>query len=281
MKRLLLPLLIILCLSGCMKFTQVQDKANKDEKSDNLLSSNSEQESDSLYPVIKDNIHEIDNTLLKEIVTSYFLVFDFDMSFNEDDLVDYERAFQYIRSAGTYPIEPFEYWKFFEDYYDSESDNYTIPVKLVDKLISEKKIKSSQFAGLTVVDDNYIVDSLFWTVRSELHQYFNKGKWILTVPSEIVDEYILSKFNTKIDHSQIKEYDENSQIYTYESFTGSFHYAITIEEVIVDDEILTCKCILTNEIQESQLISYKVTFVIKLVDGEYKFLSVDIKYNNI
>ncbi|WP_458788506.1 hypothetical protein, partial [Vallitalea sediminicola] len=84
-------------------------------------------------------------------------MFDFDMSFNEDDLVDYERAFQYIRSAGTYPIEPFEYWKFFEDYYDSESDNYTIPVKLVDKLISEKKIKSSQFAGLTVVDDNYIV----------------------------------------------------------------------------------------------------------------------------
>uniref|UniRef100_UPI00272D4A0B hypothetical protein n=1 Tax=Vallitalea guaymasensis TaxID=1185412 RepID=UPI00272D4A0B len=135
MKKLLLPLLIILCLSGCMKFTQIQDKADKNKKEDNLLTSNSEQESDSLYPVIKDNIHEIDNTLLEEIVTSYFLVFDFDMSFDEDDLVDYERAFQYIRSAGTYPIEPFEYWKFFEDYYDSESGNYIIPVELVDKLI--------------------------------------------------------------------------------------------------------------------------------------------------
>ncbi|QUI21579.1 hypothetical protein HZI73_04410 [Vallitalea pronyensis] len=281
MKRLLLLLLLVLCLSGCMKFVQTPHKHNEQETSDNLSSSSSEQKSDSLYAEINDNIHELNNALLKEIVQSYFLVFDFDMSFNEDDFVDYERAYQYMRSAGTYPIEPFEYWKIFEKYYDSKSDQYTIPVELVDKLILEEKIKSSQFAGLTVVDDTYIVESSFWTVRPELHGYFNKDTWTLTVPSEIVDEYILSKFNTKIDYSQVKEYDENSHTYTYEPFMGSFHYDISVDEVIVDDEIVKFKCILTNEIEENESLSYETTFVIKFVHGEYKFLSVDIKDNNI
>lgn len=278
MKRLLLPLLIILCLSGCMKFNQIQDEH---ETLDNLSSPSSEQKSDSLYPLINDNIHELNNTILEEIVQSYFLVFDFNMSFNEDDFVDYKRAYQYMKSAGTYPIDPFEYWKIFENYYDSKSDKYIIPVEFVDKLISEGKIKSSQFAGLTIVDDAYIVESFFWTVRSELHQYFNKDTRMLTVPSEITDEYIIRKFNTKIDHSQIKEYDENSHTYTYEPFMGEFYYDILIKEVIVDDEIVRFKCMLTNEIQESPRSSYQATFVIKFVHGEYKFLSVDIKDDNI
>ena len=236
----------------------------------------------STYPVIKDNINELNNTIIKEIIQSYFLGFGFDMSFNENDLVDYERAFQYIRSGGTYPTELFEYWKIFENYYDSKSGKYNIPVEFVDELILEKKIKASQFSGLTAIDDTYIVDSFFWNVRPELHQYFNKDIYMLkAVPAEIVDEYILSKFNTKIDHSLIKEYDENNDTYTYESFNGSFDYGIQVDEVIVDNEIVKFKCILTHEMQEDPITTYQATFVIKFVDGEYKFLSVDIKEKTI
>ncbi len=280
MKKLLLPLLIIVCLSGCMKFTLKQDKHNEDETSNNINNPSLEQNSDSLYPVMNDNIHELNDTVLEEIVYSFFLVFDFNMSFNEDNFVNYERAYQYIRSAGTYPIEPFEYWNLFENYYDSKSHKYTIPVEVVDKLILDKEIKPSQFAGLTVVDDTYIVESFYWTVRPELHQYFNKDTWMLTVPSEIVDEYILSKFNTTIDHSQIKEYAEDSDTYTYEPFRGGFLYVVSVDEVIVDDEIVKFKSVLTKP-DENPSISYQVTFVIEFVHGEYKFLSVDIKDNNI
>lgn len=280
MKRLLAPLLIIFCLSGCIKSDITQDGYNKDKKSHNLSSTSSQQKSYSSYPIMKDKIHELNNTILKEIVQSYFIVFDIDMSFNEDYVLDYERAFQYIRSAGTYPIEPFEYWKIFSSYYDAETDKYTIPVKFVNKLILDKKITPSQFEGLTVVDDNYIVENFFWTVRPQLHQYFNKDTLTLTsVPSEIVDEYILSKFNTKIDHSRIKEYDENDNTYTYEPFMGGLHYDILVDEVEVDNEIVTVKCVLTNELEESSSISYQATFVIKFIQGEYKFLSVDIKDN--
>jgi hypothetical protein len=279
MNRFILPLVIILYFSGCIKFAQIQDKYNIDEISYNFLSSvSSEQKSDSLYSVIKDNMNELDNSILEEIVYSYFSVFDINMSFNENDVVEYERAFQYIRCAGTYPIDPFEHWKIFGNYYNSRLDKYTIPVEFVNKLILEDKIKSEQFDGITIIDNNYIVEGFFWTVRQELHQYFNKDTWMVTVPAKIVDEYILSKFNTKIDHSRIKEYDENSDTYTYEPFRGSIIYNVLIKEVIVKDEIVRFKCTLVNEMES---ILYQVTFVIKLVDGEYKIISVDIKDDSI
>ncbi len=255
------------------------------EEANKSLITTTDVESETLYPLINDNINELNNTVLGEIVQSYFLVFDFDMSFNEHDFVNYERAFQYMRSAGTYPIQPFEYWKLFENYYDSELGNYTIPVEIIDELILENKVNASCFTELSIIDDTYIVEpsdvTVGWSVRSELYQYFNKDTEMITVPTNIVDEYILNKFNTTIDYSQIKEYAEDGDTYTYYPFLGDFYYDISIDEVIIDDEIVTFTGTLTDNIEDSPTSAHQATFVIKFVHGEYKFLSVEIKEINV
>jgi uncharacterized protein YcfL len=264
----------------------MEDTNNEQNSDDKIVQNNqgTEHKSES-YPLIKDNIHKLDNAVLKEIVQSYFLVFEFDMCFYEEDFVTFERSFQYMAGAGTYPIQPFEYWILFENYYDSDSGNYTIPVKVVDKLILEEKINSARFTNLTIIDNDYIIEPsdryMRWSMRPELYQYFDKETEMIKVPTNIVDEYIVSKFNTSIDYSQIKEYDKESDTYIYYPFMGEFYYDISIDEVVIDGEIVKFTSILTNNVDDNLNSIYQATFVIKFVDGEYKFLSVDIKESSI
>ncbi len=229
--------------------------------------------------IIKDNIHELNNTILTEIVSSYFLVFDFESSFDEQDVIDYKSALKYMMSAGTYPIKTFEYWILFDEYYDSDAATYSIPVSVVDQLISNDEIDSTWFAGLSIIDDMYMVkpsDSYMrWSMRSEIYQYFNKGTEMITVPANIVNEYISSKFNTVVDYSQIEEYSEKSDTYSYYPFMGAFYYDILIGEVIVDDDIVTFTSTLTNNIEENPTSEYQATFVMQFVNGEYKILSIE------
>jgi hypothetical protein len=189
--------------------------------------------SDSL---IKDHLIQLDKTVLKEIVQSYFLVFEVDMSFEKEDYLDFEKVFYYISSAGTYPIQPID---------------------------DKDKIHTDSFMGQSV--------------RPELYQYFNDDTSMMKVPTTIVDEYISSKFNTRIDHSQIKEYDQESDSYIYYPFMGGFNYDILVDEVVVDGEIVKFSSILTQDVDNPVDKRYQATFVIKFVDGEYTFLSVKIK----
>ncbi len=235
--------------------------------------------------LIKDNIHELNNAILTEIVRSYFLVFDFESSFYEQDVTDYKVALKYMMSAGTYPIKTFEYWILFDEYYDLDTATYTIPVSVVEQLISNDEIDSSWFASLSIIDAMYIVkpsDSFMsWSMRPEIYQYFDNDTEMITVPANIVNEYISSKFNTVVDYSQIEDYSENSDTYSYYPFMGEFYYDILIGEVIVDAEIVIFTCILTDNIEENPTSEHQATFIMQFVNGEYKILSVEVEELNL
>ncbi len=237
------------------------------------------------YPIIEDNILELDEAILKEIVQSYFLVFGFDTCFYEEEFVDFESVFYYMSSAGTYPIQPFEYKILFENYYSPDSGHYTIPVNIIEDLISKEKINSEWITNLTIINDNYEIYPsdiyISWSMRPEVYQYFDEKTEMMNVPANIVNEYILSKFNTIVDDSQIDEYDKESDTYAYFPFTGGFYYDISIEEVEIEGEIVRFTSKLTTDIDDTISNIYQVTFVIKFVDGEYKFLSVDIINSDI
>ena len=184
--------------------------------------------------IIKDHIIELDRTVLKEIVQSYFLVFDVDMSFEKEAFVDFEKVFYYMASAGTYPIQPIDH---------------------------------------EIHSDNYMRESM----RPEMYQYYNEETSTMQVPANIVEEYISSKFNTKIDHSHIKEYDQESDTYIYYPFMGGFNYDILIDEVVFEDEIVKFTSILTQDVDDPIDKVYQAIFVIKFEDDEYSFLSVEIE----
>lgn len=288
MKRLLLSLLIILCFSGCMKNTQKQDEYNEDEllddsintstekTSDNLNNPSIEQKSDSAYPIIKDNIPELNDAILNMIISNYLLTFNNDFSFTQDDYINFNKAFNYIITGGTYPLQPFRGKELIEPYYDRESNKYILPIEQVNKLILEKKVDASYFTELPIVNDTYIAGYSFTSIRPELYPYFNEETFSITVPAKIVDDYLLSTFNTLIDHSIIEEYDANNDTYTYTPFVGGLYVSQEIDEVVFQDEIAHITFTLIEEPDEEFPTFYDGTFIIELADGEYKFLAGDI-----
>ncbi|QUH28633.1 hypothetical protein [Vallitalea guaymasensis] len=286
MKKLLLPLLIVLCLSGCMKNTQKQDEYNEDEllddsintstekTSDNLKNPSIDQKSDSAYPIIKDNIPELNDAILEMIISNYLLTFSNDFSFTQDDYINFKKAFNYIITGGTYPLQPFRGKELIAPYYDRESHKYILPIEKMNKLILEKKVDASYFTKLPIVNDTYIAGSSFTSIRPELYSYFNEETSSITVPAKIIDDYILSKFNTIIDHSIIEEYDANSDTYTYTPFVGGLYSSQEIDEVVFQDEIAHITFTLNEEPDEELPATlYDGTFIIELADGEYKFLA--------
>ncbi len=234
-------------------------------------------------PKIKDNISEIDNNVLKQIALSYFIIFDFDQYFAEQDVMDYGRAYQYMTYAGIYRMNPLNIWERPDlmQYYDEKSDTVVLPAEIVDALILEGKIDPSELTESMMVDDNYVIDNYFWSIRPELYPYFNKETGVLTVPAEVVDGYISDKFNTIIDHAQTEEYDEASNTYTFAPFEGDFYYNLSIESMTVKDNVVrfNCLAVLDEAVQKDPRISHEVLFTIMLTDGEYRYLSVEITDN--
>lgn len=266
-------LFLLLTLTSC--------KSQPDDITENNFSNSS---SSPLQPRIKDNIHELDNDLLKNIAENYLTIFGFEMSFTENDYIDYERAYQYIRYGGVYRSNPFNIWARPElmRYYDNKAAIFTLPAKVVDELVSEKIIDYSELTEYNAGDGTYILDDYFWVVRPELHHYINKDTWMFTLPADTVDEYILGKFNTKLDHSQIPEYDAVNDTYTFEPFLGEFYYSLEIDEQIeIEDSMVRFICIATmHEDIQDYASSYLIDFSIQLINGEYKYLVVDIKDND-
>lgn len=232
---------------------------------------------------IKDRIGEINEDLLIKIASNYFISFGFDQTFAETDAIAYERAFPFIKYAGVYRMNPFNVWEVPElmQYYDPTSAVFALPVAVVNELIQKGQMEQFELAECEVTDDAYIMDHYFWSMRPELHRYFNKKAEILTVPAEIVDEYITAKFHTTIDHSQIREYDSTNDTYSFYPFIGEFYYDLLVEEISNEDNEVrfVCTATLSTDIEESSSDLQQFLFSISLTNGEYTYLSVECRNN--
>jgi len=290
-KKMILVLGVLLIFVGCRneEGPLPREQEEKVDLIDNSYNENQVNQNEQVEAnndlLIKDKLPEIDNTILTEIVVNYFLVFDFDTSFDGEELIDYDNAFKYMMTAGTYPIQPFEYWSIFESYYNSEKAAYIIPIDVVDNLIVEKNMNALWFKDLEIIDDNYVIETadiyMRWSIRPELYEYYNADMETIQVPANVCEKYILSKFNTKIEHSKIKEYDKESDTYIYYPFMGEFYYNVSIDEIVIDGETIKFTSTLINNVDESVNSKYISAFVIKFVEGEYKFISVDTKEKSI
>ena len=240
-----------------------------------------------LLPKIKDNINEIDDTILKGIAQNYLLIFGFDSHFAVGELLDYGRVFPYFVYGGVYRLNPFNPWEIPElhGYFDEKSTTFSLPIEVVDNLILEGKIDPSEISEYIAKDGAYSFESFFWDVRPELHHYFNKDTWMLTLPTKTVDDFILGKFNTVLNRSQIPEwveYETDNDTYTFEAFTGSFLYEILIDAPIEIEGTLVrfiCTATMYEEVQIPPLPSYRIAFTIELIDGEYKYISTELLNN--
>ncbi len=283
-KKITLFILILafMFLVACKPTTETSNEDNQEvvehESSNDMDKESTTNNLDE--PLIKDNIPELNDAILNMIISNYLLTFNNDFSFTQDDYINFNKAFNYIVTGGTYPLQPFRGKELIEPYYDRESNKYILPIEQVNKLILEKKVDASYFTELPIVNDTYIAGYSFTSIRPELYPYFNEETFSITVPAKIIDDYLLSTFNTIIDHSIIEEYDANSDTYTYTPFVGGLYVSQEIDEVVFQDEIAHITFTLIEEPDEEFPTFYDGTFIIELADGEYKFLAGDIIKKN-
>jgi len=238
-------------------------------------------------PIIKDNIQNIDEVVLRKIAQNYFMVFDFGKCLSEADLLDYGEALCFFTYGGVYRLNPINPWERpdLSKYYDAASGKFALPAEVADGLISEGLISRSEFDGCITVDGNYIVDSFFWDVRPELHKFFDKKTWMLKLPAQTVDDYLLGKFYTVVNRSKLPDgvtYDKSGDSYDIKAFTGAFYYDLDIDEqVIVDGDIIrfTCTATLDEEVQSPNQPAHRVAFTVSFANGEYRYLSVELLDN--
>lgn len=232
--------------------------------------------------LLTDNIQQVDNAALGEIALRYFIAFGFDMSFSQGDPLPYSRVYQYMKYGGVYRTGGFDLWADCNGllgYFDPDSLTFAIPPQEVHKLIAQNDDDDALLTQFAQKDGSYIIDSFLWEIRPQLHQYADKDSWLFAVPSEIVDSYITGKFNTAVDRSEIKEYNQNEDVYVFEPFMGSVNFDLSIDCVETEDELLTFSCTAAyyEDVQSDPEISYRADFAIKLIDGEYSYIAVNVK----
>jgi len=114
-------------------------------------------------------------------------------------------------------------------------------------------------------------------VRDEMKKHYNDDGEC-SIPSNIVDDYLLRKFNTTIDHS-VKEYDKNTDTYIIIPFSGEYYYDIIIDNTkILDDNKYKIECTIENAFMPG--INKQLVFTIQFTENDYKFISVQETYRD-
>lgn len=117
-------------------------------------------------------------------------------------------------------------------------------------------------------------------VKSQIEPYFDYDEWCITLPSDAVDEYVLSKFDVIVDRSLIEEYNPVTETYLIYPFAGEYYY---------ETEVLSSKAlsygqyeffVLTTEDQLNEegtpVQSWVQRFVIDCTGDDYKYVSVNV-----
>jgi len=152
-------------------------------------------------------------------------------------------------------------------------------VQIANDLVFEGVLHSSQLDQHNAVDDTYVFCQFDFSARQELSEYFSRepGNWTCELPAQVVEDYVLGKFNTAVDRLQISGYNKSDDTYTVEPSGGSFYYSLAVEErTNIDDTTICfiCKIIPDEDVMGVDAALYRATFTIRFADGEYSYLSV-------
>ena len=123
------------------------------------------------------------------------------------------------------------------------------------------------FEGILIEDESYCVSSSFFDIRPEIYPYFDEKTWTVEVPSQIIDGYLLSKFNTVVNHGEIAVYDDENDTYRIEPFQGCILENLTVKNIKAEDSLVGF-----TGVAEFEGVIEEVEIELEFIDGEYGFL---------
>ncbi|MBQ7936320.1 MAG: hypothetical protein IJ333_08285 [Clostridia bacterium] len=135
-----------------------------------------------------------------------------------------------------------------KDHYETDVLNEEIALEIAESII---------FAGIEydflqedTVPYEYIFDYFLYfgffdrgnELREELKEYAadptNYFETTYSIPAKIVDQYLTSKFYTKVDHKAIPSYNEKTDCYVLIPYTGDYYGDIQIRSIKTVEEDL-------------------------------------------
>ena len=125
---------------------------------------------------------------------------------------------------------------------------------------------------LSGCSDNYLK-----TIRPEMAQYFNNESNKFYVPCDIAEEYLLRRFNTKVDRNTIDSYDPKTECYVFSPLYGEFYYDLETLSFKSYKNIYTIEIAYRHSLDDSfSMLPYRARYNIELGENyEYRFLSVE------
>ena len=104
--------------------------------------------------------------------------------------------------------------------------------------------------------------------------YYNEDDFTFSVPHEIVDAYLVERFNTTPDPDSVEYYIPKTGCYDFDRHLGEFYYNMTIHgKRSVDDNKYRFEVILTHDIDSEAIPPEKLTFTVQLTRDGYKILA--------
>ena len=108
-------------------------------------------------------------------------------------------------------------------------------------------------------------------LREEVKPYLNGD--IYCLPAQMVDTYLLSKFDTQVDHNVISVYDEQSKTYTIRPAKTYLGKITEVSVTALGEKKYQIVATITDEVSLRLLLQ---TFTVQY-DGDYRFLSFQQK----
>lgn len=109
-------------------------------------------------------------------------------------------------------------------------------------------------------------------VRSELKRFYVEETNTFNIPSEIVDKYLITKFNTKVNHDEVKEYVKSTDSYLFEPFQGEYYYeTVILKYNRTENNIFEFECKSTG-FEGVEPKTQK--FAVEIKGNNYKYISV-------
>lgn len=104
--------------------------------------------------------------------------------------------------------------------------------------------------------------------------YYNEDDFTFSVPHEIVDAYLVERFNTTPDPESVACYNPKTGCYDFDRHLGEFYYQMTLngKKYIGDNKYLFVVT-LVHDIDSEAIPPEKLTFTVQLTRDGYKILA--------
>lgn len=104
--------------------------------------------------------------------------------------------------------------------------------------------------------------------------YYNEDDFTFSVPHEIVDAYLVERFNTTPDPESVECYNPKTGCYDFDRHLGEFYYQMTLNgKRYISRNKYQFDVTLTHDIDSEAIPPQKLSFTVQLTRDGYKILA--------